>query len=108
MWSLIVLLTLLLGLMALMALLWRLGRGTRPAVGNSVYAQTIAAVPEDVAETVINYLGSRLDSPPCNFARITETNADGTLRYRLTIRTNPEGRHQRPPRRTSLSWSGGD
>lgn len=94
-----------LGVLALVWFLLHTGRGTRPPTGNSIYAQTIAAVPDDIAETVVNYLGSRLDSPPCNFARITETNADGSLRYRLTIRTNPEGRHQRPERAGGWSLS---
>lgn len=93
--------TLTVAIAGLLIILVRTGRGTRPPAGTSIYAQTVAAMPEDIAETVVNYLGARLDSPPCNFARITETNADGTLRYRLTIRTNPDGRHQRADRRTS-------
>lgn len=93
--SVFVVLVVLLLIAALTILAIRAARGTRPPVGTSVYSQTLAAMPDDIAETVINYLGGRLDSPPCNFARITETNADGTLRYRLTIRTNPDGRHQR-------------
>lgn len=75
------------------------GRGTTPPPGNSIYAQTIETVPGEVRETVINYLGPRLDSPMCNVHDVTEADPDGSLRYRLTIRSNPDGRHQRPERR---------
>lgn len=94
--SVIVLCAVLLAITALVVVGVRAARGTRPPAGNSVYAQTLAAVPDDVAETVVTYLGGRLDSPACNWSRITETYPDGSLRYRATIRTNPDGRHQHP------------